>query len=104
MNKKLTEKQIECLAMLTSGLPVHTISQSINVAPKTIYQWLKQPEFKSELKTQAKALLDANLARQIALTNKAFEVLGEILDSGSDRNKLIAIDLILRNIDRYRNY
>ena len=47
----LTPKQLQCVALLCTGMPQKDAAESLGISPKTIQRWQKAPEFLQALKS-----------------------------------------------------
>lgn len=78
---ELRPNQVKAAAVLATTGRISEAAAAAGVSRKTIWQWLKQPEFKAQLNEAARAALD-DLARVLAVGSyDAAAVLRSIMDN-----------------------
>ena len=92
---KLTERQLKAVPHIIGSPTYSKAAKKAGVSQKTLYEWLKIPEFKQELTEQRKQIADeAFCALEQSLT-KAVEALTELLDTEDERlRRLVSNDII----------
>jgi hypothetical protein len=86
--------QARAITMLLSGSKINEVASELGLSEKTIDSWLRSDDFRSELTSNAQKIIDATVANLIALNSKCVDVLTDILENSSDRNRLHAVKLI----------
>lgn len=77
----LTPRQTLAIASLLASGKVSDAAAAADVAPKTVYTWLKQPEFQAALSAATADTLRRLAARLAGLGDAAADALGDALDS-----------------------
>lgn len=95
--KSLTPRQLVALAALTAGNgSVATAAAAAAVAPKTVYQWLKQPLFAGELRRIQAEAIRHTARRLVVLGDLAAEALERGLAAGQPMaQQLRAAEIVL---------
>ena len=99
--KKLTERQLKAIPHIVSS-PTYTEGcKKAKINRTTLYEWLKEPEFKAELDRQREEVAAEAFGVLSQGLTKAVEALVGLLDNKDDRLKrLVAkniIDFIVRH-------
>lgn len=75
----LRSKQTPALAVLLEGGSVREAAEAAGVAPKTVYAWLRTPEFRACLVQVQKATIEHASRRLAQLAHQATEALQKVL-------------------------
>jgi len=102
-NKKSEYTRKQVIGLLLSGMSISNIAREVNVSDTTIDNWLKDKDFKEQLKLESDNLFNAKIAGLTGLIDTANKELRDILENSTDRNKLQAIKLIYELIGKYQN-
>lgn len=102
-NKKSEYTRKQVIGLLLSGMSISNIAREVNVSDTTIDNWLKDKDFKEQLKLESDNLFNAKIAGLMGLIDTANKELRDILENSTDRNKLQAIKLIYELIGKYQN-
>ncbi len=81
MTDKVTPKQARGIAALLTEPTIAAAAERAGVAPKTIYQWLKLPEFRAELQRVQGQELDQIAARLTGGLSAALDELERLMTS-----------------------
>ena len=92
---KLSRRQLKAIPFLV-GSPTYTQGcEKAKINKTTLYKWLKNPEFKTELDRQRSEIVEAAFGMIAQNIEKAVSTLVGLLDTGDDRVKrLTANDII----------
>ena len=92
---KLSRRQLKAIPFLV-GSPTYTQGcEKAKINKTTLYKWLKNPEFKTELDRQRSEIVEAAFGMIAQNIEKAISTLVGLLDTGDDRVKrLTANDII----------
>jgi len=93
--KELSSRQLQALPYILSCPTYEEAARKAKISPKQLYQWLKDPIFKEELKQQRNVMFCDSLAFLKAATQKATETLIGLLDNKDPRIKLQASEKVL---------
>ena len=94
-------KQQRAIALLLGGHTIGKVAAEIGVSEKAVDNWLREEDFKNELMSGARRVVDVTCSRLIGLNNKCFAVLLDILQNGTDRNRLMAVRLIFEHTTKW---
>lgn len=83
------------IEVLGYGLSVKDASEKAGVTRKTVYRWLDDDGFKSEVVKAQNAVLERVSSRLSALALKGLNVMDELLDSEDDSVRLRASSALL---------
>jgi transposase len=91
----LTTKQLNAIFGLLEGKKVEEAARQASVSPGSIYNWLKQDNFRKHLDKKRAQIFDESLGMLKSASVKAVRVLVELLEE-KDRNtrRLAAVKLI----------
>ena len=99
---KLTDRQTKFLPVLLASPTYTDACQKGRVSRQTLYEWLRQPEFKDELQRQRAELVAQGLALLSQSVTKAVETLVGLLDGSDGRLKRLAARDILDQHVKFR--
>jgi hypothetical protein len=83
------------------GQKIADIAGEIGVSEKTIDNWLRAPDFRNELMSNAQKIIDSTVVNLLGLNEQCVNVLTDILENSSDRNRLHAVKLIFETTGRW---
>ena len=94
---KLGSKQEEVIVALLSQRSVEDAARVANVTARTLYRWMKEPEFDAAYRKAKRAAFGQSIARMHHLSSAAVSTLGKImLDSATPpATRVRAADSIL---------
>jgi len=94
---KLGRKQEEAIVALLSQRSVDDAARVANINPRTLYRWMKDPEFDAAYRKTKRAAFGQSIARLHYLSSAAVSTLGKImLDSSTPpATRVRAADSIL---------
>lgn len=81
-SRKLGRKQEEAIAALLTQRSVDEAARSVNVPVRTLYRWLKQPEFQAAYREARRAAFSQCTARLHHLSAAAVSTLGKVMLDG----------------------
>ncbi len=99
---KLTDRQTKFLPVLLASPTYTDACQKGRVSRQTLYEWLRQPEFKTELQRQRAELATQGFALLSQSVVKAVETLLGLLDGSDGRLKRLAARDILDQHAKFR--
>lgn len=76
----LSPLQERAIAALLEGLTIKQTAKRCGVSRQTIYDWLRMPEFISQLRESEGALIDHSVRRLLSLQNDALDTLDAVLN------------------------
>ena len=96
---KLGRKQEEAIVALLSQRSVDDAARIVNVTPRTLYRWMKEPEFDATYRKTKRAAFGQSIVRLHHLSSAAVSTLGKImLDSTTPPSTRVrAADSILNH-------
>ncbi len=97
-NQKMNRSKKQALPHLIACKNYKEASEKIGISVSQIYEWLKDPEFKSELERQRNALFDSAIDSLKAHSVRAAEVLAELLESENEVIRRGAANDILNHV------
>lgn len=100
-NKKSEYTRKQAIALLLTGKSIASISKQLNISDTTIDNWLKDKNFRNQLKLESDNLYNVKIVGLMGLLDTANNELREILENSTDRNKLQAIKLIYEMLGKY---
>jgi hypothetical protein len=94
---KFGRKQEEAIVALLAHRSIEEAARAIDIAPKTLYRWLKEPEFDKGYRAAKGAAFGQAIARLHHLTSAAVSTLGKVMldPSTPPATKVRAADSIL---------
>ncbi|MDX9975332.1 MAG: hypothetical protein RBU21_20260 [FCB group bacterium] len=98
----LKPQQRKAIAALLERGCVTKAAEAVGVAPKTIYRWLQQPDFKSALSSAEGEVVQAAVRRLAGMSDKALSTLEAVLDdeeasaASKTRASLAVLEALLR--------
>jgi hypothetical protein len=94
---KLKPKQEEASIALLSNRSVEEAARAVNIAPRTLYRWMKEPDFDAAYRQARRAAFGQSTARLQQASNAAVSsVLKIMLDQQAPAStRLRAADLVL---------
>lgn len=95
MSKPLKPQQIIAINLLAQGHSQKQVAEELEITPQTMSAWVKQPDFKAELRDLSSELCDTTVSRMFSLRVQATERLAQILDTGAPNEQLNAIRIVL---------
>lgn len=99
---KLTDRQVRFLPVLLANVNYTEACKAGRVSRDTLYEWLKDPAFKTELDRRRDELAAQGFALLSQSVAKAVETLVGLLDAGDGRLKRLAAKDILDQHARFR--
>jgi hypothetical protein len=72
-------RRLKAIAALLQARDVRQAAKMAGIGERTLYQWMRDDEFKAELASAEGAILDAVTRRMTALGNNALDVVEETL-------------------------
>jgi len=91
----LTERQIKALPYLVASCSFEDGRKAARISKNTLYEWLRQPAFRSELQRLRDLVVNEALDRLKSRVAQAVEVLARLLESRSEAVRLRAANDIL---------
>ncbi|MDI3543060.1 MAG: hypothetical protein PWP57_663 [Candidatus Atribacteria bacterium] len=103
-NKRLHKQETVALALLESPT-VAEASRRSGVSEKTIYVWLKEPEFQEIFREVKRCFISLTLSRLEGITGEAIETLREIMLTGEGESpRVSASKAILETVLKLYEY
>ena len=105
MTSRRTSKKSRAIVALLSGKTNSQAAQSAGVTERTIYRWLSDPSFRSELSEAERQMIESATRQMSSLQEKAINVLDQLLESQdvSPQIRLSTAKSILRLSLAYRD-
>jgi hypothetical protein len=98
----LTARQLKFLPVLLASPTYTQACQGGRVSRDTLYEWLRQPQFRAEIERQRGELVAQGFALLSQSVTKAVETLVGLLDAGDGRLKRLAARDILDQHVKFR--
>ncbi len=92
---ELTDRQLKFLPVLLASPTYAQACRKGKISRDTLYEWLRQPEFRDELKKRRDELVKQSFALLSQSVGKAVETLVGLLDEPDGRLKRLAANDIL---------
>ena len=99
---KKQRSQQKAIPYLLSCKSYAQAAKEIGISENQIYDWLRDPEFKSELEKQRNQVTEEAINILKMNTTKAAEALGELLDSSNEAIKRGAANDVLNHVVKFR--
>jgi len=80
----LTDRQVTAIPYLLASRSLEEGARQARVAKNTLYSWLREEAFQTELKQQREKIVEAGLETLKAHVSKATEVIVGLLDSQNE--------------------
>jgi hypothetical protein len=96
---RLSEKQHAAIELLVLGKSLGAIAKVIEIDPRTLYRWRKDPDFADELEQRRDELWGAAAERLRALVHPSLDVLEGQLHDRYDRARFNAATMLLKLVD-----
>ena len=98
-SQKLTRKQQQAIVALLSNRSVEDAAKACHTPLRTLFRWLKEPEFAAAYREAKRAAFGQGIARLHQLTSAAVSTLGRVmLDAATPpATKVRAADSILNH-------
>ena len=98
MTSRRTTNQSKAIVALLSGKTNSQAAQSAGVTERTIYRWLSDPSFRSELSEAERQMIESATRQMSSLQEKAINILEQLLESQdvSPHTRLSIANSILR--------
>ncbi len=95
INDKLTQRQLLTIKHILESSSIELASRNAKVTRATIYQWLKNDDFKKELKRQRDELVSDSLDRLKCAINRASDgLIGLMSSKREDIRRLACKDVL----------
>ncbi len=103
-NKRMHKREAVALALLEAPT-VTEASRRTGVSERTIYVWLKEPEFQEVFREVKKRFISLTLSRLEGITGEAIETLREIMLTGEGESpRVSASKTILETVLKLYEY
>jgi len=104
---KLTGKQTQALALLSTGQSQDAVAAAIGVPPAMIMGWLKTDLFSEELRLAAERARQTFESRVFQLANASASIVGDMIKDDKDKNRQLegvklAFNSAVRLANRYK--
>ena len=99
ISRKFTRKQEEVIVALLSQRNVEEAARVAKVPPRTVYRWMKNPDFDREYRDAKRGAYSQAIARLHQMTSAAVSTLGKVMvDANTPAStKVRAADSILNH-------
>ena len=98
----LSERQIKALPFFVGSFSDIEACRKAHISKQTYYEWLKDPQFNSELKRLRNLVIEDAVEQLKAHTGRAVNTLVELLDSSNCALKRGVANDILTYVARYK--
>jgi len=99
---KLTARQSKAIPLIVDSASYTEAAQRAGVSRKTLWQWLKDPQFAAELDRQRREVVSEAFGILSQSITKAVETLAKLLDSADERTKRLTANDIIGHILRHK--
>lgn len=97
MNEGLTSIQQKAIVLLISGKNKAQVAQEVGVTRETVSRWSRlDPQFMATYNQQMRDLVDSEIKEVLNLRRKAFDKIGELMDSDDEAIALKAATTIVK--------
>ena len=105
MTSRRTTKKSKAIVALLSGKTNSQAAQSAGVTERTIYRWLSEQSFQTELREAERQMIESATRQMSSLQEKAINILEQLLESQdvSPHTRLSTANSILRLSLAYRD-
>jgi hypothetical protein len=93
--EKLSRLQGRAIVAILAAPTLTAAAKQIKVAPRTLKNWLRRPEFRAELKTAGQCVFQDSLTRLSGATMRAVTALNRAMRSGNPAVQVRAAVAIL---------
>jgi transposase-like protein len=103
--QKLTPRQHQAVRFLLEGKTVSETAEGVGVTERTLFRWLAEPTFQSELVSAERKALENTSRRLLKLSEQAVDFLEQVLNSPAERGsnvRLRAVQVTLEQLVRVR--
>lgn len=76
----LSKRQIQALPIFASNLTIEEACERAGISRNTFYEWLKEPQFKSELERLRNEIVNEAVNHLKMTSTKAAKTLGDLLE------------------------
>lgn len=76
---KFGRKKEEAIIALLTHRTIEEAAKSLNIAPKTVLRWMKEPEFDAEYRAAKRKAYEQSIARLHHLSSAAVSTLGKVM-------------------------
>lgn len=99
---KLGRKREEAIVALLSQRSIEEAARSIGVDPRTLYRWMKEPEFQVDYRKAKHAAFSQAIARLHQMSSAAATTLGKVMVDASTppATKVRAAECILNHTSK----
>ena len=101
-NSRLTPKQRRAIAALLSCPTIVEAAQLAECGERTLYTWLDDPAFRTELRAAEDAVVDTAVRALATAGGKAVSALADLVENGNAPVRLKAADAILNHLLKLR--
>ena len=95
---KLTARQSKAIPIIIDSASYTEAAQKAGISRKTLWQWLKDPQFAAELDRQRREVVSEAFGILSQSITKAVETLAKLLDSEDERTKRLTANDIIGHI------
>src|SRR5262249_35507797 len=99
ISRKLTRKQEEVIVALLSQRNVEEAARVTKVAPRTVYRWMKDPDFDAAYREAKRSAFSQSIARLHQMCSAAVSTLGKVMVDANTQasTRVRAADSILNH-------
>jgi hypothetical protein len=98
----LTDRQLQAMSLILSATTIEEGCRTAGISKQTFYNWMDNPDFKSELTRQRNEVIQEGLSNLKRSIKKAVDVLMDCLNSKDDFVKRRAANDLLTHCLRLR--
>jgi len=77
--KQLGAKREAAIVALLTSRSIEEAARSVGIAPRTLFRWLKEPDFDAAYRVAKRAAFGQSIARLHYLTSAAVSTLGKVM-------------------------
>lgn len=101
-SEELSIEQLNAIELLITGKSDAEVGDAVGVARQTVCSWRNQnAQFAAQLERQRQSMWHSSEDKLRALLSDAVDVLGDVLHTGEDKQRLQAAVHILKAVGRY---
>lgn len=102
-DKSLTARQQQALMVIITGRSIVDAAEAARVKKQTVYNWLKQPQFRQVLEKEKTEFLERLSLSLTSLGDKAIKALDEALADSNISVRLRAADIYFSQSRAYKD-
>lgn len=100
--QNLTNKQLKTINAILESRTIGEAAKKIGISRALFYEWMKNPEFKTELKRKQDEIIEIGLIGLRASVSEAVEVMRSLLKTENEGIRFRSAESILNHYNRHK--